>query len=761
MRTCTQYVLIAIILLLAIIPSSSDAAAPGKLHYFSFCRGKNTDPVSQQQRGNDLAEMVKNSVEQLADSFQINFLSDKTPYSGMATVSVKTIRDEFARYRDSLTPDDTILIYSHSHGLARGLLIDKEVYSYQDLANDLLSLPARNVIYLVMACHSGAFTDTLKSSNFKSLWENRQKESRNFLVMTPVDATQISYPTSIDGKMLNPFTYAITQAFKGKADASGDQKTTFTEFVAYVIKESAELSKKPNDPSAGFKPQFTGSYKEDASFIPLGNASAEKGSSEKGDSDATSALSSIIDEAAEKLIDPSGKNGTPGLVVGIAGKDFEAVHGFGKISLKSKQKPDKNTLFAIGSVSKVFTGICLSKTVCDKTVRLTDQANRLLDSDLKLHPLVTLKHLISHYSGLPNFPENISAFRDLDGDGKNDSTQTEPARNYTRRLLARYLNIKGRTLIPGKEYKYSNLGVAMAALALQKKFKFPDYDAMIQGLIARPVGLKSTGTNCRAFFNRAGKTQATGFCSSPGGSIREMKFSDMGILEGAGELISNASDLLILLKGLSGIKADRLSNAYREAMQPLATQNQTMRTGYAIDIWPGNNGKLTYGKFGATAGFSAMLFWQNEPPVGMVILANRGNFDQKFIPTAKTLFEDVVNELSDQGSILKARIENEIRRITEEVGSQAMPEGFIDRLRKKALQTKPALNESDPDFKNKFEALGFKVLEEIHFLSPRQARIVQRWFRLTLHREPDLSGFIRRGYAVSKRPGSLSSSGGM
>ena len=67
----------------------------------------------------------------------------------------------------------------------------------------------------------------------------------------------------------------------------------------------------------------------------------------------------------------------------------------------------------------------------------------------------------------------------------------------------------------------------------------------------------------------------------------------------------------------------------------------------------------------------------------------------------------------------------------------------------------------DPDFKRKFEALGFEVLRKMRYLNPGQAMKVRMWFRQVLRREPDLSGFIRRGYILKSGRNSFSVGGGM
>lgn len=437
--------------------------------------------------------------------------------------------------------------------------------------------------------------------------------------------------------------YALeARAFNGAADASGDNKTTFAEFVDYVQENAVEMSRRSENPNLCYKPQTTVSYQASASLISLetpgnGNVAAD-----------AVPVNSRIDRFAAAMVDPTAARGSPGLVVGVVGRNFSSVYGYGQIATGNQQKPDKNTLFGIGSVSKLFTGICLASAVCDGSTKLHEAVGSYLGPDLRLNDQITFRHLITHYGGLPTFPANMRVFRDLDRDGQNDATPAEPAKNYTRALLAKFLDRQAGRFVPGQSYNYSNLGVALAALALQNKFNCGDFDTLVQKVIAQPLGLKNTGTNCREFFSRSHNDTARGYYVDPAGRIHETGFADMGVLEGSGELISNAADLMLLLEGLAGIAESPLDKAFVEAMQPLAKQNANKQIGYAIDILPAGNNRFRYSKVGTTAGFTAYLCWQREPAAGMVVLANRGHCDMKLVPAAKQLFAEIAGELPDK-----------------------------------------------------------------------------------------------------------------
>src|SRR4051812_43251782 len=71
-----------------------------------------------------------------------------------------------------------------------------------------------------------------------------------------------------------------------------------------------------------------------------------------------------------------------GLVVGIVDEQGEHVKGFGHTGNASTAAPDGDTLFEIGSISKVFTAILLSDMIERGELSLDDPVNKLLPDDI-------------------------------------------------------------------------------------------------------------------------------------------------------------------------------------------------------------------------------------------------------------------------------------------------------------------------------------------------------------------------------------------
>jgi serine-type D-Ala-D-Ala carboxypeptidase/endopeptidase len=101
-----------------------------------------------------------------------------------------------------------------------------------------------------------------------------------------------------------------------------------------------------------------------------------------------------------------------GLVVAILRGGEPSTRGFGRARSDSEVPPDGDTLFEIGSVTKLFTALLLADMAADGLVGLDDSLAEYLPAGVDLpraDPPITLAQLASHAAGLP---------RDVKGTGR-------------------------------------------------------------------------------------------------------------------------------------------------------------------------------------------------------------------------------------------------------------------------------------------------------------------------------------------------------
>lgn len=249
--------------------TASENPTTGANYFYSFTRSNPEDPSGMQQFGSDQTSMVSSAISSLPGlTFSVDV--ETNPLK----IRVADIKAKLAALREKVRAQDTVVIYTHSHGLIPGLGIDWETsdkmlvpYKWEEYAEAIVSLPAKNVIVFTMACHSGYLAAAMQKIAHK--WQGTRKDNgRSLIVLTAVSTEQLSKPTdqNLSTGIGNPFNYAVRTALKGAADGAvdgnKDGKTTFDELVKYVLKTAKEKS---TDQYA--EPQFAGEYVANANLF--------------------------------------------------------------------------------------------------------------------------------------------------------------------------------------------------------------------------------------------------------------------------------------------------------------------------------------------------------------------------------------------------------------------------------------------------------------------------------------------------------------
>ena len=207
-------------------------------------------------------------------------------------------KERLTRLANTATPQDTVVIYTHSHGRKSGfeesqplggIVMDLPVrlpehrgtLLWDEYTELLLKIPAKNVVVLTMSCFSGGLVEYLNSPQVKARWKDRrQMQGRNLIVLTSQNKELQSGPIIRDGEVINPFTYAVAKAFAGEADGFNlvhgepvrvgrkDGKLTVGEVIDYVLYTTENTTSEQTWLKNTAKPQLTGSFtRGDVLFI--------------------------------------------------------------------------------------------------------------------------------------------------------------------------------------------------------------------------------------------------------------------------------------------------------------------------------------------------------------------------------------------------------------------------------------------------------------------------------------------------------------
>ena len=179
----------------------------------------------------------------------------------------------------------------------------------------------------------------------------------------------------------------------------------------------------------------------------------------------------------------------PGFLLVAVRNSEMAFAGFGKITDSGNKSPDGDTMFRIGSISKVFCGEVLASMVLDGKLRFFDRLQDRLGYDVTLpekagHP-IRLIDLVTQTSGLP---------REVP---RPDGPPNDPFGTNTKE--AQIADLKNDPLLfsPGTAALYSNYGFDLLGAALAHVGGRP-YSDLLKERVLDPLGMKDTVFNPRA-----------------------------------------------------------------------------------------------------------------------------------------------------------------------------------------------------------------------------------------------------------------------
>ncbi|MEO8909634.1 MAG: serine hydrolase [Gemmatimonadaceae bacterium] len=269
---------------------------------------------------------------------------------------------------------------------------------------------------------------------------------------------------------------------------------------------------------------------------------------------------------------------------------------------------DGNTVFEIGSITKVFTASLLADMVSRGEVRLDDPVAKYLPKSVRVPTRngkqITLLDLATQSSGLPRMPDN---FRPKD--------ENNPYADYSVDQMYAFLSGYQLPRDIGSQYEYSNLGVGLLGHALSLRAG-KSYEDLLTERILRPLGLNDT----RIVLNPSMKARlAPGH--SPSGAIVENW--DLPTLAGAGALRSTANDLLKFL-------AANLDSTSSPLGRILATTHVARRDVDAVRMRIGLNWhvlntseRLIVWHNGGTGGYRSYIGFDTTGKRAVVVLSNQ------------------------------------------------------------------------------------------------------------------------------------------
>jgi CubicO group peptidase (beta-lactamase class C family) len=306
----------------------------------------------------------------------------------------------------------------------------------------------------------------------------------------------------------------------------------------------------------------------------------------------------------------------PGLAVGELDGETRAVAGFGVASLETSYPARPDSLFQIGSISKVFTATLVMILVEESKLDLDTPVITYMP-DLKLadpaaRERITLRMLLSHSAGF--FGDFFEDF------GMGDDA------------LSRYvgkLDTLAQQTPPGESWAYNNAGFCLAGALIERVTGQP-FERVMRERVFEPLGLSRSfyfAHEAIAYPVAVGHTQKT-----PGGDEHEVarRYPLPRAVNPAGGVIATVNDLLTFAAfhmdgGVTRDGKRLLSEKTTRAMWEPQIKAANFAEAYAIG-WETRviDGVRLIGHGGSTNGFNARLTMIPARRYAIAILTNSG-----------------------------------------------------------------------------------------------------------------------------------------
>jgi D-alanyl-D-alanine carboxypeptidase len=199
--------------------------------------------------------------------------------------------------------------------------------------------------------------------------------------------------------------------------------------------------------------------------------------------------------------------------------------GFGYANAEGGIWNTPTTKFRIGSVSKTFTGMGVIQLWRDGLLTNLDQPLSDFDPEFPRGDEITIYHLLTHQSGLPDY---VGPFEDLAKSGE----YFDPEDIYE--VIAESVAEEGLEFTPGQYVQYSNSNFLLAALLIQELSGQVFY-TYIQEKVLQPLGMDQTEPGANTI---TGTDYAQGYHGQENASDYPMY-----IALGAGDWTSTVADL--------------------------------------------------------------------------------------------------------------------------------------------------------------------------------------------------------------------------
>lgn len=282
-------------------------------------------------------------------------------------------------------------------------------------------------------------------------------------------------------------------------------------------------------------------------------------------------------------------------------------YGIKRINDTLELSNNSNSVFEIGSITKVFTSTLLANFVLEKKIKLSDPIQDYFNFPLK-NDQITVLQLANHTSGLPRLPSNLNL---------NEVDQSNPYKNYSVDYLKKYLTDEMELdNLPGSTYEYSNVGAGILGYLMEHQIDLT-YEELLQKYIFSKYNMTASSTNADVI-----KLKIVDGLNSDGNKTSNW---DLNALVGAGGILSNAEDLSKFVLAQFDTQNKELELTRQSTFE---IPKYKMKVGLAWNIIEPDSVHTWYMHNGGTGGYTSIMALDEDNKNGIIILSNVSAFNK-------------------------------------------------------------------------------------------------------------------------------------
>jgi len=299
----------------------------------------------------------------------------------------------------------------------------------------------------------------------------------------------------------------------------------------------------------------------------------------------------------------------PGCVAGVKAGGRSLTVAYGQADLEHAAALSPDSVFESGSLAKQFTAAAMMLLVQDGKLSLDDDIRLYLPEMPDYGSPITLRHLLTHTSGLREQWSLLALT------GAPPGTQVHDQRT----ILDLASRQTGLNFTPGAEFLYTNTNYTLSAIIIARVSGQTLQDFTDQRLF-RPLGM--TQTRWREDFRTVVPGRAMAYAATDTGFIANMPFTNV---IGNGGLMTTAGDLLRWNAFLDHPADLPGGAALVDALQTPGRLSDGTSLEYALGLEVSRRqGQTLVSHSGSTGGYKSWIGRYPERDISVVVLCNNG-----------------------------------------------------------------------------------------------------------------------------------------